>query len=369
MPRAYFIHALVGLCVLTLAPFAAGHPEGFSGLRVQIEPQRVQLIFTIHTRDMGQWFPPPRFTDYVADVCRAIEASPADLVEVQIDEQPAAQQSIRAFLLEPGLIEIDVTYAADGARTLQIWSRHLVYLPRGHQQLLWVEDMRGPAPRMLHEGTLSLEEDAIVIDLPPMMVAGASENGQAAIVTGGGQLSFFTLGVEHIITGYDHLLFLAALLLVCRNFREAAGIITCFTVAHSITLALAALDVVHLSPRLVEPLIAASIVYVAIENLAGKHRMQWRAGVTFAFGLLHGLGFAGVLREIGLGSTTRGIAIPLLNFNLGVEAGQLAIAALLLPVLFALKRRDIFDQRAVPACSVIVGVLGAYWMVTRVLEG
>jgi hydrogenase/urease accessory protein HupE len=183
------------------------------------------------------------------------------------------------------------------------------------------------------------------------------------------RINFFALGVEHIITGYDHLLFLAALLLVCRSLREAAAVITFFTVAHSITLTLAALDIVRLPARIVEPAIAASIVYVGLENIFGRHRFAGRAAITFAFGLVHGLGFASALREVGLGSRSVGIAMPLLKFSIGLESGQLCIAALLLRVLLALRRRPGFELRAIPILSIIISLLGGYWLVTRVMSG
>ena len=183
-------------------------------------------------------------------------------------------------------------------------------------------------------------------------------------------MSFFALGVEHILTGYDHLLFLAALLLVCATFREAAVVITCFTVAHSVTLALAALDVVRLPSRAVEAVIAASIVYVAMENVLrfgkDRQRLAWRAGVTFAFGLVHGMGFASVLRELGLASTPGGVVVPLLKFNLGVEAGQLAVAAIVFPLILVARGRPWTEQRMVPACSVLIALAGAWWLVERV---
>jgi hydrogenase/urease accessory protein HupE len=180
------------------------------------------------------------------------------------------------------------------------------------------------------------------------------------------RISFFRFGVEHILTGYDHLLFLAALLLACETFKEAATIITCFTIAHSITLALAALDVVRLSGVIVEPLIALSIIYIAIENLSGKPSLWRRATITCFFGLIHGLGFASALRDIGLGTIPGGVLGPLLRFNLGVEAGQLCVAAVLLPLLLAAKRSERFSKTLVPVGSVLVALIGAYWLVTRV---
>jgi hydrogenase/urease accessory protein HupE len=235
-------------------------------------------------------------------------------------------------------------------------------LPRGHQQLLFFEHV--PSGSTLGEQTLSVEEDSGGIDLP-------GTRGTTAPTTqppSPRRISFFLLGIEHIVTGYDHLLFLAALLLVCKSLRESVAVITFFTVAHSITLSLAALDIVRLPGRVVEPAIAASIVYVGLENIFGKHRFIWRALVTFGFGLVHGLGFAGALREVGLGSSSVGIAMPLLKFSIGLETGQLCIAAVFLGVLLSVRQRPGFEKRVVPFCSILVALLGAYWLVTRVMS-
>jgi hydrogenase/urease accessory protein HupE len=148
-------------------------------------------------------------------------------------------------------------------------------------------------------------------------------------------------------------------------------VITFFTVAHSITLTLATLGFVHLPTRIVEPAIAASILYVGVENLAGSHKLLWRAGITFAFGLVHGLGFASALRELGLGSTSLGIAWPLVKFSAGLETGQLCIAAVVLQIMLALRRREprAFERKWVLSGSAAVACIGGYWLVTRVLAG
>ena len=147
---------------------------------------------------------------------------------------------------------------------------------------------------------------------------------------------YLVLGVEHIFTGYDHVAFLFGLLVVVGGLglragaRRALGVVSAFTLSHSITLFAAALGALQLSPRLVEPAIALSIVYVAVENLvdpAPRHRF----GLAFVFGLVHGFGFASVLREIGL--PARGLVLSLASFNVGVELGQLAIVAAVLPLL------------------------------------
>jgi len=193
-----------------------------------------------------------------------------------------------------------------------------------------------------------------------------ADSKPAAVVRNNSFADFLVMGVKHIWTGYDHLLFLFGLLIVTRNFASSFKIITCFTIAHSITLAVATLSLVQFSSRIVEPLIAASIVYVGIENLLRGDDPKGRWLLTFAFGLIHGFGFASVLRELGVGTNGSGIAVPLVSFNLGVELGQIAIAALVLPVIWKLRAKPIFINRWVPACSVLVALLGSYWFVQRV---
>jgi hypothetical protein len=162
------------------------------------------------------------------------------------------------------------------------------------------------------------------------------------------------------------LLFLFSLLIVSRNFASTLKIITCFTLAHSITLAMATLGVIEISSRLVEPIIAASILYVGVENLVRGEAPKGRGWLTFAFGLVHGLGFASVLRELGVGSAAGGVIAPLLSFNLGVELGQMLVAALFLPLVWKIGERPSFAKRWVPACSVLVILLGGYWLLQRI---
>jgi hypothetical protein len=183
---------------------------------------------------------------------------------------------------------------------------------------------------------------------------------------------FLRLGIEHIFTGYDHIAFLIGLLLLGGSFKELVQIVTAFTVAHSITLALATLAVVTPTPRLIEPLIAASIVYVAAENLWALRRgtrasaLRHRWMLTFAFGLVHGFGFASVLRELHLPRS--GLAAALVTFNLGVEVGQVCIVALAVPLLAALRRTRWFEPLGVRLCSLAVGCLGVTWLVQRVSQ-
>jgi hydrogenase/urease accessory protein HupE len=365
---------LASAIVLWTTKFATAHPMGFSGLRVEVQPKKVHAAMTLHTRDLSAWFPPGKFPDYVNDVCREIERTAGEIVEIQFDAKPAQVENVRAFSPEVGMIELDVDYVLpSNAKTILVWSKCLPLLPQGHQQLLVVEDARGGKAQTLVEDTLAVDHDSAEGDIPSLAGVSSTQPTTAAAhsapTSPPRRISFFLLGVEHIVTGYDHLLFLAALLLVCNNFREAAGVITFFTVAHSITLTLAALDLVRLPARIVEPAIAASIVYVGLENIFGKHRFAWRAAITFAFGLVHGLGFAAALREVGLGSTSVGIVMPLVKFSVGLETGQLCIAAVLLKILLTLRKRTDFRRQWVPAGSVLVSLIGAYWLIVRVMQG
>ena len=174
------------------------------------------------------------------------------------------------------------------------------------------------------------------------------------------------LGIRHILGGYDHLLFLVALLLgVCR-LRSVVTTVTAFTLAHSVTLSLAVLGFVAAPPALVEPLIAASIVFVGIENLVrDPGASRWK--LTFAFGLVHGFGFAGALRDLGIGTMARASRCRSPASMLGVEAGQIAVVVALWPILRALNGRPAWRLRFAPATSLAITVAGVYWLVERAM--
>lgn len=181
-------------------------------------------------------------------------------------------------------------------------------------------------------------------------------------------IAFFYLGLEHIFIGFDHLLFLGGLLLTCRRWSTTALIITSFTIAHSATLAMAALGWITLNSRWIETLIAASIVLVGMDNLwRGKANQEPKARwiITFVFGLIHGFGFASVLSESGLTSGSE-LVMSLLGFNLGVEAGQLLIASVFLLVLFQLLKIKFFRQWGTKSLSLLVIAGGLFWLIERI---
>ena len=182
-------------------------------------------------------------------------------------------------------------------------------------------------------------------------------------------LSYFLIGVEHILAGWDHLLFVIALVLLVRGGWAVVKAATAFTIAHSITLAGTTLGLTGLPQRPVEALIALSIVFLAVEIARGTRetltrRLPWL--VAFIFGLLHGFGFAGALREIGLPEGE--VPAALISFNLGVEAGQLLVIAAVLVVVAALRGiRPGLEARAIRIASYPIGIIGAYWLIDRVI--
>jgi hydrogenase/urease accessory protein HupE len=197
----------------------------------------------------------------------------------------------------------------------------------------------------------------------------ATENREARItldaapVPARGIGSFFVLGIEHILTGYDHLLFLLALLIGGSGVWSLVKVVTAFTLAHSVTLTAASLDWIVLPSRLVESAIALSIAYVALENILLRergHSKRWL--VALVFGLVHGFGFSAVLKELGL--PTDGLVWSLLLFNLGVEAGQTIAIVVAAPLLIGLQRVS-WRTQTVRATSLAILATGAVLFVER----
>lgn len=223
-------------------------------------------------------------------------------------------------------------------------------LPSGHRQLARAEG--GPEPR---EELLTRGHRTFVVGHVP---TGSRPKTN-------GFFGFFRMGAEHIATGADHLVFLFGLLLVRGRARDYLGTVTAFTVAHSVSLALAVLGVLTPSSKLVEPAIALSLIYVGVESFVGTDpRKRWR--VTFPFGLVHGFGFSSALREIGLSRAE--VPRALVSFNLGVEAAQLVLLALALPVLHVMVGRasESTQSRFRKGASAAVMLAGAAWFVLRV---
>lgn len=178
---------------------------------------------------------------------------------------------------------------------------------------------------------------------------------------------FFRLGIDHILTGHDHLLFLLGLWLVVARVRELVWVVTSFSVAHSLTLAASTLGWVRVPDALIEPAIAATIAYVGVENLVRRGEPRGRVVVTFVFGLLHGFGFSNVMREVmGIADAAPPV-VPLLAFNCGVEAGQLIATGIGLPLIWWLRQAKWTRDRTVPIGSGLVAAGGVFWFIERMV--
>ncbi len=180
-------------------------------------------------------------------------------------------------------------------------------------------------------------------------------------------LTFVRLGFFHILDGIDHLLFLACLVIPFRKPKQLLAIVTSFTVAHSITLIASAFNLAPSAawfPPLIEVLIAASIVYMAVENIAGSPSVHQRWMVTFGFGLVHGFGFSFALHET-LQFAGSHLVASLLAFNVGVELGQVLVLAILVPVLVLLFRYAVAERRGTVVLSAMIAAVGVWWMAER----
>lgn len=284
----------------------------------------------------------------------AIESVVLGGIPVEGDGAPCRATLTSAELAEPDGVDLRGHYrCASAPSQVRVSVRLLEDLPEGHRHVARLVVGSTTVDDVLRRG----HED---------IAAGAAATKQAAAPAGhaGGLFSFLRLGVEHILTGYDHLVFLFGLVLVGGRVRSLVGAVTAFTVAHSITLALAVLGVWAPSPRIVEPAIALSIVWVGIENFFVRDAHgRWR--ITFPFGLIHGFGFAGALREIELPRAR--VPAALVTFNLGVELGQLAVMALVVPAIVLLRKRGLLGRTATLALSAGVVAAGAYWFISRVV--
>lgn len=346
------------LAVLALAGAlrAGAHDPGLSSADLRLFPDRLEAHLTFARGDVETLLLLDTDGDGAVSPAELAAAQPqldalaAAMLAVRADEQTVAARQPGSELDTTNNVHFRATYPLRAPRMLVVHSALIDRMPPGHRQFTTLYEGGGTA---LAEMLLSAEQDVIEADLGELFP-------QTHTFT-----DFLKLGVEHIVTGYDHLLFLFGLLIVVPRARTAVLIITCFTVAHTITLGAATLGWVSMNPGIVEPLIAATIVYVGVENLLKPEGPRWRWLLTLAFGLIHGFGFAGVLVELGVSRARGGVALPLFAFNLGVELGQIAIAAVVLPGLWWLRRFGWFGRCAVPGASVFLILIGAWWLLER----
>ena len=346
------IFSILFLCAY--AQFSFAHDPGLSSADLVLNEKGVDVSITFALQDTEAFAPMDNDGD--AEVSDAeLEAAKPEIAALIARE---LQLTINNQIVKPvnaGNVSFDAQNNAHisfhyepAAKNLKIQLLFLDKLPDGHKQFVSIKDAKG---QTIREKMVMQQDNRIELDLAILESSSMFKD-------------FFVLGVEHILTGYDHLLFLLALLVVTRNFWSAVGIVTFFTIAHSITLGLAGLNLVTLPSTIVEPLIAATIVYVGVENIIRKEP-KGRKWLTFSFGLIHGFGFAAVLQEMGISNNETGIFVPLLSFNLGVETGQIIVTSLVLPIIWWLHKKPNIDTKLVPICSILVSLAGAYWLIER----
>ena len=366
--RGWFA-VLLGLGVCGVA---SAHDPGISTAQGQFRATGLEILVGFAPADAEQLLPPEARVSGKWTQAEFVAAQPLlaglapQILELRTSGGAIAPSETRVELASGDALNFFLVFPLTQPGVVTLRSCQLGALPAGHRQFVIIADEHGST---LAKKLLSAKDDGLEISLRP--AGGAVEAGGRVTVAAEPAETptfwgFLQFGVEHIWTGYDHLLFLFALLVVCRSFRSIVAIITCFTLAHSITLALATLEVVNLPSRFVEPAIAASIVFVGLENLVRRGaEPKGRWALTFAFGLIHGFGFASVLKDLGVGQGGQGLAMPLFTFNAGVEVGQVVVAAIVLPIVWRLRKNETFLRRGVPALSAVIAGAGLYWFLER----
>jgi hypothetical protein len=340
------ILAMALALVLAVAGPAWAHDVSRSDSKIEIQGREVRVVLTLNTKELTAPLVATDPLNLDRDIGRIFDAverhyfvtSPAAPVETRLEKY---------WALAGPLVQLQILYVfeQDVAR-LDVRSTLYEIMPAGHEHMMNVR-LNGT----LHEA---------ILDAKTSQASFSGVNETKLQTT----WRFVRLGVEHIFTGYDHLAFLLGLLVATTSLGSLVRIITSFTIAHSITLALATFNVVILPSRLTESLIAASIGYVAAENLMDFRAMK-RYYITFLFGLVHGFGFSNVLREMDLPKAS--LALSLFSFNAGVEIGQVTFVVLIFPLV-----QDLVSsgwKRLKPAVSIGVGCLAIYWFVQRAFLG
>jgi len=360
------IRPFLFLCLLALGATAHAHDPGLSSVMLELHHDRIEAVITFSGID-APWLVPDFNSSSSASAVR-------DRITDELTRQSGSLWRLRSEKVELALHSTQVTWAAGnnvvctqsydrptGGR-LHFASAVFELLPPGHRQHVSVVAEDG---RLLFDQLLGKDEAEIETPLPPLSPSPSVQSASLPVKVS--FIAFLRLGIEHIITGYDHLLFLFAFLITARSLRTVLKIVTSFTLAHSLTLALSALNLVSVPSRWVEPLIAGTIVFVAVQNLLRPEGSTERVKLTFAFGLIHGFGFASVLREMGIASLGTSAWRALAGFNLGVELGQIAVASVILPLLWALRSWKGDEQRWPRAASAMIALAGGYWLVQRVV--
>jgi hydrogenase/urease accessory protein HupE len=345
--------AVCALAVLASSAVLLAHPSPFSYLDVVYRDGGIEGTLVIH----------------VIDAAHELNITPPErLLENEVAERTREQL---AAILKPRLVlrsdrRLDIQWTSLEVLRDDAALRLRYRIPNENPGALTMDAKLFPYDPM-HQTFINVYEQGqlrqqLIVNADSkeyVYYAGTTQGALAVMRT------FTQSGIHHILIGPDHILFLVGLLLLGGTWGALLKIVSAFTVGHSVTLSLAALNLVTPPPSIIEPAIALSIVFVGADNLVRGSGRDLRAWVALVFGLVHGFGFANVLREFGLPREALGWS--LFSFNVGVEIGQLGIVLIVASILEAVRRRSATAAaRVAMAGSVVVIVAGAYWFVQRV---
>ncbi|MFZ4794503.1 MAG: HupE/UreJ family protein [Blastocatellia bacterium] len=353
------VRNLCGLAVIlasilgSILPVDA-HQVPYSHLDLRSGERLLEVTLVVHAVELAPalGIEPPQL----------LAAIPLALQRDQIREllRQRLRLSVDGRRLDPSVTELQPV--AEEAVRLDL--QYTLTVPAGRIELecrLFPDDPRHQTFVNIFEGATLRQQQVLTAARPALEYFSGTRQGIREVI-----LKFVPGGIEHIFIGPDHILFLVGLLLLGGSLRRLLLIVTGFTIAHSITLSLAALDLLNIPASIVEPAIALSIVYVGIDNLmVEKEGRDLRTWIAFFFGFIHGFGFAGVLREFGLPDEALGWS--LFSFNLGVEIGQALIVAVVATLLLVIKNRwPKLDPPIVKVVSAGIIAAGIYWFIIRV---
>ncbi len=349
---------LAGLVVLLAGVFtpATAHPVPFSYLDFKVGRDQVEVSIVVHVFDVAHDLgiePPDRLLDpgFVDERAEAIVQLLRDRLSLTGDGRTLAPRrwSVPQPLPERQSLLVRAEYETGGSPGAVAVTADLFPYDPEHQSFLnFYEGDSLMSQAILGRGHTSVDYFL------------GTRQGVFAVIQ-----KFVPEGVHHILIGPDHILFLVGLLLMGGTLRQLALVVTAFTLAHSVTLSLAALNLLNPPARLIEPAIALSIVYVGADNLLVRNGRDVRGWIAFGFGFIHGFGFANVLREMDL--PARALGWSLFSFNVGVEIGQLLVVMIVTTALAALRARsEAAGHYLAVAGSIGVMAAGAFWFIQRV---
>ncbi len=371
LPSRLSVNGFALVCVIWLSGFHStvlAHDPGLSYVKILVKPSHINVDLSVARRDIEllqqiDLNGDDRVSgDEMVNVDLMLRKMAPSWVSLEVDNKPVTGV-VSALKYDPSdALHFSLEYPRSDTGVTHYRAGLIARLPLGHRQFIGIYQIG----ELTQNEVLSASHDDVELHLRLVPLWRQSVN-------------YLIQGVWHIWIGYDHILFLLVMLLPAvlviekgrwhprRGFKstllQVVKIVSAFTLAHSITLSLAALDLLRLNLALVETVIAASVVVAAVNNLRPfVANRVWL--MAFAFGLIHGFGFASALASLGLPTMSKGIA--LVGFNVGVELGQLAIIALAFPVIFMLRKHAMYRPLILRAGSVAIAVAASIWLAERI---